>query len=54
MKLLSKINRCDIFVSLYCLYYLQGALYTPGIINKCLQFGLGACAGRDFDEQIAD
>lgn len=38
MKLLSKINRCDIFVSLYCLYYLQGALYTPGIINKCLQF----------------
>lgn len=32
-----KINQCDIYVGLWCIYMLQGVLYPPGIINRLLQ-----------------
>ena len=32
-----KINQCDIYVGLWCIYMLQGVLYSPGIINRILQ-----------------
>ena len=32
-----KINQCDVFVGLWCIYMLQGVLYPPGIINQLLQ-----------------
>lgn len=32
-----KINQCDIYVGLWCIYMLQGVLYPPGIINRILQ-----------------
>lgn len=35
--MISKINRCDIYVILSVLYILQGALYRQGIINQSLQ-----------------
>lgn len=31
------INQCDIYVSLWCIYMLQGVLYPQGIINQLLQ-----------------
>ena len=38
-------NRCDFFILLWILYYLQGILYSPGIINKFLQFIMILIAG---------
>lgn len=35
--MLKRINQCDIYVSLWCIYMLQGVLYPPGIINRVLQ-----------------
>ena len=35
--MLKKINRCDIYVGLWCLYTLQGIIYPVGIINQLLQ-----------------
>ena len=35
--MLKKINRCDIYVGLWCLYTLQGVIYPVGIINQLLQ-----------------
>lgn len=35
--MLKKINQCDIYVGLWCIYMLQGVLYSPGIINQFLQ-----------------
>ena len=35
---LSKINRCDIYVCIWALYNLQGFLYPQGLINQLLQF----------------
>lgn len=35
--MLKKINQCDIYVGLWCIYMLQGVLYPPGIINRVLQ-----------------
>lgn len=42
-----RINLCDIFVMLWGIYYLQGILYSPGILNQAVQllmilFGLYA------------
>ena len=30
-------NRCDFYILVWALYYLQGVLYSPGMINKLLQ-----------------
>ncbi len=35
--MLKRINQCDIYVGLWCIYMLQGVLYPPGIINRLLQ-----------------
>lgn len=35
---LSKINRCDIYVCIWALYTMQGILYPQGFINQLLQF----------------
>ena len=35
--MLKRINQCDIYVGLWCLYMLQEVLYPPGIINQVLQ-----------------
>lgn len=32
-----KINQCDIYVFMWCIYMLQEVLYSPGIINQLLQ-----------------
>ena len=32
-----KINQCDIYVGLWCIYMLQDVLYPAGIINQLLQ-----------------
>lgn len=32
-----KLNKCDYFVLIWVLYYLQGTLYTAAVINKILQ-----------------
>lgn len=32
-----RINLCDIFVMLWGIYYLQGILYSPGILNQYVQ-----------------
>ena len=32
-----RINQCDIYVGLWCIYMLQGILYPQGIINQLLQ-----------------
>ena len=32
-----QINQCDIYVGLWCIYMLQGVLYSPGIINQLIQ-----------------
>ena len=32
-----RINQCDVYVGLWCLYMLQGILYPRGIINQLLQ-----------------
>lgn len=32
-----KINKCDIYLGLWCIYMLQEVLYSPGIINQLLQ-----------------
>ena len=32
-----KINQCDIYVGMWCIYMLQEVLYPPGIINQVLQ-----------------
>ena len=32
-----KINQCDVYVGLWCIYMLQGVLYPSGIINQLLQ-----------------
>ena len=37
MNIVNKINRCDLFVCVWALYYLQGVLYPPGVINRILQ-----------------
>ena len=36
-KMFRKINQCDIYVGLWCLYILQDVLYSAGIINQLLQ-----------------
>ena len=35
--MLKKINQCDVYVGMWCIYMLQGVLYPPGIINRLLQ-----------------
>lgn len=35
--MLKKINQCDIYVGLWCIYMLQEVLYPPGIINRFIQ-----------------
>lgn len=35
--MLKRINQCDIYVGLWCIYMLQGVLYPQGIINQFLQ-----------------
>lgn len=35
--MLKKINQCDIYLGLWCIYMLQGVLYPSGIINQLLQ-----------------
>lgn len=35
--MLKKINQCDIYVGMWCIYMLQGVLYPSGIINRILQ-----------------
>ena len=35
--MLKRINQCDIYVGLWCIYMLQGILYPRGIINQLLQ-----------------
>lgn len=35
--MLKKINQCDIYLGLWCIYMLQEVLYSPGIINQVLQ-----------------
>lgn len=40
MQKILNINRCDVFVVMWCLYRLQGLLYPVGIINQLLQFGM--------------
>ena len=32
-----RINQCDVYVGLWCIYMLQEVLYSPGIINQLLQ-----------------
>ena len=35
--MLKRINQCDVYVGLCCIYMLQGILYPQGIINQLLQ-----------------
>lgn len=35
--MLKKINQCDVYVGMWCIYMLQGVLYPAGIINQLLQ-----------------
>ena len=35
--MLKRINQCDVYVVLWCIYMLQEVLYSPGIINQLLQ-----------------
>ena len=35
--MLKRINQCDIYVGLWCIYMLQEVLYSPGIINQLIQ-----------------
>lgn len=35
--MLKKINQCDVYVGLWCIYMLQDVLYPSGIINQLLQ-----------------
>ena len=35
--MLKKINQCDVYVGLWCIYMLQDILYPYGIINRLLQ-----------------
>ena len=35
--MLKRINQCDIYVGLWCVYMLQEVLYSPGIINQLIQ-----------------
>ena len=35
--MLKKINQCDVYVGMWCIYMLQGVLYPSGIINQLLQ-----------------
>lgn len=35
--MLKKINQCDVYVCMWCIYMLQGILYPSGIINQLLQ-----------------
>ena len=35
--MLNKINQCDLYVGMWCIYMLQGVLYPSGIINQLLQ-----------------
>ncbi len=35
--MLSKINRCDIYIITWCVYLLQDVLYVQGVINQVLQ-----------------
>lgn len=35
--MLKKINQCDIYVGMWCLYMLQDVVYPSGLINKILQ-----------------
>lgn len=37
-KINEGLNRCDIYVSIWCLYLLQDILYPQGYINQILQF----------------
>ena len=37
MLAFKKIRECDIFVALWCLYYMQNILYASGVINQILQ-----------------
>ena len=37
MQKLFNINRCDVYVAIWCLYRLQGLLYPQGAINQILQ-----------------
>lgn len=39
-KALQNLNSCDLYVALGCIYYMQGVLYPPGIINQAIQLGL--------------
>lgn len=32
-----RINQCDVYVGMWCIYMLQEVLYSPGIINQLLQ-----------------
>lgn len=34
---LSRLNSCDLYVAIGCLYYLQGVLYPSGFINQAIQ-----------------
>lgn len=38
MQKVLNINRCDVYVAIWCLYRLQGLLYPQGAINQILQF----------------
>ena len=35
--MLKRINQCDVFVGLWCIYMSQEVLYSPGIINQAIQ-----------------
>ena len=35
--MLKRINQCDVYVGLWCIYMLQDVLYPSGIINQVLQ-----------------
>lgn len=35
--MLKRINQCDVFVGLWCIYMSQEVLYSPGIINQMIQ-----------------
>lgn len=35
--MLKRINQCDIYIGLWCIYMLQEVLYSPGIINQVIQ-----------------
>lgn len=39
-KALQNLNSCDLYVALGCIYYMQGVLYPPGIINQAIQSGM--------------